>query len=125
MSLIFNVSKIETKFTFKYSEQTTYIKMSVSMSTDNQFQVESEEESKKKSNIVYDENGNINLIASLPEYIEFCRAIERGESWYDIMYPRNQDVTVGNSNKYQTGKKRKQPIDINNISRDIKKPRYN
>lgn len=107
------------------------VDMSIDMSIDNQFQVPSEDESKKMPNIVYNENGNgnINLITYFPEYVELCSAIERGESWYDIMYPRIQDNTVDNSNKFQTGKKRKQTqmqqIDNNNISRDSKKPRYN
>jgi hypothetical protein len=87
------------------------------MSITNQFQVLSEEESKKKSNIN----------APFQEYQELCRAIERGESWYDIMYPRNQDVVVDNSeciDSAAAGKKRPRPITINDIPRDIKKPRY-
>jgi hypothetical protein len=86
------------------------------MSIANQFLVLSEEESKKKSNIN----------TPFPEYVELCRAMERGESWYDIMYPRGQDVIVDSSKCIDSaGKKRKQPIDINDISRVIKKPRYN
>jgi len=86
------------------------------MSIANQFQVLSEEESKKKSNIS----------TPFSEYLELSKAIERGESWYDIMYPRSQDVIVDSSKCIDSaGKKRKQPIDINDISRAIKKPRYN
>ena len=99
--------------------------MSGNISTVNQFQVLSEEESKKKSSIVYYDNGDINQIASFPEYVELCRAMERGESWYDIMYPRNQDMLVDNTNWIQTEKKRQRPSTINDISRDMKKPRYN
>ena len=88
------------------------------MSITNQFQVLSEEESKKKSNIN----------APFQEYQELCRAIERfDERWYDIMYPRGQDVTVDNSECIDSagaGKKRPRPITINDIPRDIKKPRY-
>ena len=54
--------------------------------------------------------------------------MKRGESWYDIMYPRNQDIVVDNSewiDSARAGKKRQRPITINDISRDIKKPRYN
>ena len=102
--------------------------MSSNMINGNKFQVLSEEESKKKSNIVYYDNGNININESFQEYQELCDAMKRGESWYDIMYPRNQDIVVDNSewiDSAKAGKKRPRPITINNISRDIKKPRYN
>jgi hypothetical protein len=50
--------------------------------------------------------------------------MERGESWFDIMFPRNQDVTLNNSNWTQTGKKRKNPFVNNTTYHKNKKARY-
>ena len=63
------------------------------------------------------QNSSITVIASLPE---------GGENLYNIINQREQYVTINNNNVYiETGKKRPRPADINNIPRDIKKPRYN
>ena len=59
---------------------------------------------------------NITLITSLPE---------GSKNLYNIMNQCDQYVTIDNIGYIQTGKKRCRPSDINNISRNIKKPRYN
>jgi hypothetical protein len=74
--------------------------------------------------VVYDANGNIDYMASNPYYAELCTALSRGESWYDIMYPRdqtNEKMCKSNLNMNQTnqskwidaGRKRKRSADSN------------
>lgn len=46
--------------------------------------------------LIYDEHGNIDIKALIPEYAEFLEAMKNGKSWYDIMYP-NGEKPVKNS----------------------------
>lgn len=89
----------------------------------NQFHVFNENNTDSVSNIKFDINKLI------PEMTEFKAAMDRGESWYDIMYPRNQDITssnVINSNNWsEVGKKRKRDFVDNNVAiPNNKKKRY-
>ncbi len=47
--------------------------------------------------ILYDNNGNMDIEAMLPEYKELSDALKSGKSWYDIMYPSGNKV-VNTSN---------------------------
>jgi hypothetical protein len=89
----------------------------------NKFQVLSDAK-KTDSGVKYNVNGEIDIRAMIPEFAVMCDAMERGESWYDMMFPRNQDVTLDNSGWTQTGKKRKNPF-VDNSYHKNKKPRYN
>ena len=95
------------------------------MSNTNQFQVLNDDTSKNHAPIIYDKNGNIDMNASLPEFAELCNAMERGESWYDLMYPRGEDITVTGGGWAEVGKKRKRPVSINSNKYSIpKRTRY-
>ena len=96
---------------------------SCSKMSSNQFEVLSDDK-KTVSGVVYNANGEMDIRASIPEFAAMCDAMERGESWYDIMYPRNEDVTLNNSNWVQAGKKRKNPFVNNNTYHKNKKTRY-
>ena len=78
----------------------------------------------KNNGVVYNVNGEIDIRAMIPEFAQLTDAMERGESWFDIMFPRNQDVTIDNSNWAQTGKKRKNPFVNNTTYHKNKKARY-
>ena len=70
----------------------------------------------------------INQIQGL-EFKIPLNVLERYESLYDIMYPREQDITDysnnnNNHNNTQTGKKRKRPYNIDTISKTNKRSRY-
>jgi hypothetical protein len=97
----------------------------MSSSSMNKFQVFNEDAtSKNQAPIVYDERGNIDIGASLPDYADLSTAMERGESWYDIMYPRGENITVDNSGWEKIGTKRKRAIvDISKTLKIVKKPR--
>lgn len=95
------------------------------MSSSNQFQaLDDDNHPKNQTSIIYDKNGNIDILASLPEFAQMTSAMERGESWYDIMYPRGEDITASGSGWAEVGKKRKRPIDINNKFTNPKRTRY-
>jgi hypothetical protein len=42
--------------------------------------------------VLYDENGNMDIEAMLPEYKELSDALKSGKSWYDIMYPSGDNT---------------------------------
>ena len=54
------------------------------------------------------------------DYAKLCSALERGENWCNIIYPRDQDLVNSDWNK-----KRKRPTNIINNSRAVKKSRHN
>jgi hypothetical protein len=85
----------------------------------NQFQVFNENNTDSVSNVQFDINKLI------PEMAEFTAAMTRGESWYDIMYPRNQDITASNNGWSEVGKKRKRDfVDNTAPVQNNKKKRY-
>jgi|LakMenEpi03Aug12_release.lakeMendotaPanAssembly.Ray.scaffolds.fasta_scaffold3483726_1 hypothetical protein len=87
------------------------------MST-NQFKALFEDNTNKnnmnKNGIVRNRNGEINFLATIPDFAVLYEAMERGESWFDVMYPRGHinvnDVCKIESNPTESGKKRKYPF---------------
>jgi hypothetical protein len=86
----------------------------------NQFQVFNDNNT---DNVV---NKQFDINKLIPELTEYTAAMERGESWYDIMYPRNQDITASSSNGWsEVGKKRKRDfVADNTVIHNNKKKRY-
>jgi hypothetical protein len=40
--------------------------------------------------VLYDENGNMDIEAMIPDYKELSDALKKGQCWYDIMHPNGQ-----------------------------------
>lgn len=75
---------------------------------------------------VFNEESNVDINNAFSEFMELNRALERGESWYDIMYPRGENITVDNNGWKEIGKKRKRnDVDISKNLKIVKKPRLN
>lgn len=78
-----------------------------------------------KNGIMYNKKGEIDFLATIPDFAVLYDAMERGESWFDVMYPRivNHLPKIENT-PTESGKKRKYPFkDTENNS--TKKMRYN
>jgi hypothetical protein len=71
--------------------------------------------------LVYTKNGQVDFKAMLPDYAVLTDAMERGQSWYDLMYPRN--LTAAINAESMAGKKRKNPFEDYTGNKN-KKPRY-
>ncbi len=71
--------------------------------------------------LVYNKNGQVDFKTMLPDYAVLADAMERGQSWYDLMYPRNQTTMINTES--MAGKKRKNPFEDNTGNKN-KKPRY-
>ncbi len=70
-----------------------------------------------KNEIVRNKNGEINFLATIPDFAVLYDAMERGESWFDVMYPRGHnnvndvnDWCKDENKSTEAGKKRKYPF---------------
>jgi hypothetical protein len=71
--------------------------------------------------IIYKLNGEIDIRRMIPDYAKLMDAMERGENWYDLIYPNNQNTYI---NEGLSGKKRKNPFVKSGPFNKNKKPRY-
>lgn len=71
--------------------------------------------------LIYTKNGQVDFKAMLPEYAVLSDAMERGQSWYDLMYPKSQTVVTNPDS--MSGKKRKNPF-LDDTMNKNKKARY-
>lgn len=60
------------------------------------------DDAKNKIIIPYDENGNIDLYALIPEYKVLMDAMKNGLSWYDIIYPNGERNKITDSSSEKT-----------------------
>ncbi len=88
-----------------------------------------------KNGFVRNKNGEIDFLATIPDFAVLYEAMERGENWFDVMYPRGSINLIDTNNvinandwckvenkQMESGKKRKYPFknDENNAVKRIR-----